>query len=91
MAGHSGDNLGWALQGESGVGHFRQTLALRTHSGVGHSRETLGWALQKDSGVETLGLGTRGRLWGWALHQDSGVGHSRDTLELGRSRVEFKI
>ena len=35
--GHSRE--GWALQGDSGVGHYRET---RGHSGLGHFRETLG-------------------------------------------------
>ena len=34
-------------------------------------------------GRDTLGLGTLGRLWGWALQGDFGVGHSRETLGLG--------
>ena len=57
-----GKTLGWALQGESGVG---QTLW------VGQLRETLG--LGRHSG-----LGTLGRLWAWALQGHFGVGHSRD-------------
>ena len=30
-------------------------------------------------GRDTLGLGTPGRLWGWALRGHSGVGHSMGT------------
>ena len=47
-----------ALQGDSGVGHSRETLDRSLW--VGHSMESLGWALQGDSGVghsrESLGV-----------------------------------
>ena len=49
---------GWALQGDSAVGHSRETLGLGTPG--------RGWALQGDSGVghsrESLGLGTPASL-----------------------------
>ena len=68
-------NWGWALQGDSGVEHSRETLGLGTPgvSKVGLSRET-------------LGLGTPGRRW--ALQENSGigasgVGHSMESLGLG--------
>ena len=46
---------GWALQGDSGVGHFRETLGLGTPGRPGHSSEPLGLGT----------LRTPGRLWGW--------------------------
>ena len=75
MPGHSGTLWGWALQGDSCVGHAMAPWRLCTligqcrrpgHSGTGHSRET-------------LGLGnSQGRPW-WALRGHSGLG----TLGLG--------
>ena len=38
---------GWALQGDSGVGHSRETL------GLGTPGTLCGWALQGDTGVGT--------------------------------------
>ena len=65
--------LGWALQGDSGVGGW----ALQGDSAAGHSR-SFGLGTQGDSGLGLReGLGIPGRLWGWALQGDSGVGHSR--------------
>ena len=71
---HFGSLCGWALQGDSGVGHSRDS-----GSSLGWALSFWGWALQ-----ETLGLGTPRRLWGWAL-QVSGfwVGHFRESLGLG--------
>ena len=59
-----------ALQGDSRIGHSRETL------GLGTPGRLWGWALQGDSGGghsrETLGLGTPGRFWGCALQESLG-------------------
>ena len=83
LKGHSG--VGDSLQGHSRVGHQEHL-----DSGVGHSRETLGLGSRKTLGCtpeklsnkltpgtleENLGVGTPGRLWGWALQGHSRVGH----------------
>ena len=69
---------GWALQGDSGAGHSRETWgwALQGDSKVGHSRER-GTPWVGHSGQGDSALGHSRKTWGWALQGDSGVGHSR--------------
>ena len=93
---------GWALQGDSGVGHFRECLGLGTP--VKTPGSLWGWALSGVSGWALQGL------WGWALQESlgwalqrvsgvgvgvghsrsflgvSGVGHSRESLGVDRAR-----
>ena len=70
-----GKSLGWALQGDFGVGHSRADS--HWASGVGTPGRLWGTPV---SGLgapghlrETLGLGSPGRLCGWALQEFAGV------------------
>ena len=81
--GTPGTLWGWALQGDSGVGHS---------SKVGHFRNTLGLGTPRVWHSTKNGAGH----WSWALQGDwarrghSGVGHSRDS-GVGDSRQNLGL
>ena len=83
-SGHSGDTLRLGTLGRLWVG------PLGGGTGAGHSGDTLGWAPRETLGflgLDTLELGTPGKVWGWALQ---GWARSRLGEEKSSGRGEFK-